>query len=492
MQSLPILTLTVSLWPFQHADNPVTEPRPGLVTRASSNCTSGTFTASVGLTFQVNCNADFDKGYQDTTSKIFSSVDECINGCAYTKQCYAALFNDSSGDCSYYNGLPIGIQGELQSTTGVHVAFVDPSEQLTNGFDTKCPYTNGSSQAINGVEFTIYCGLDEVGYNDYCPTDGPLNPNGPTTACPVHVDSLSDCMEFCTNSHPLCAGVSWNPDLGSGYGNCYPKNGPPNNGFGVAQGNDSTGEKQWAHTAVANIANGSSITVDCTNQAKIFAANGAGFITSCNVSMADNNITITHQDSLQNCIDSCAAWDDGSCVGVEHDTQLTKGWANCYLKNATAPMQVATGTDSTVALLSSTNGTSENSPSGESGGSSTSKGTIAGAVIGGVAGLLLLVAAWWWIRRREMRRQAAKAIALDQGYYGAFGKAELDAKENRSAPVEMDSVKVRAEMDAVKARAEMDAVKARAEMEASIPPAEMRASNPPVELDGREQSDMSE
>ncbi|KAL9097030.1 MAG: hypothetical protein Q9165_000994 [Trypethelium subeluteriae] len=331
------------------------------------------------------------------------------------------------------------------------MAVVDPLSQLTSGFDTQCPYTNGSIQFANGVNFTVYCGLDEP-YNDYCPGSA-------ESLCPVHMESLSDCMAYCSQSHPLCAGVSWNPDLLNGYGNCYPKNAPPNSyGFYVSEGDGSTGQSFWVHTAIANIVNGSDITVDCSDQAQIMALNGNTFITSCNREMADNNLTISHEASIQDCIDTCASAVDGTCLGVVYDTQLTNGWQNCYLKNATAPIVDSTS-GSTVALLTSDGKTPLSSApaSGEGGSPPKSKAWIAGPIAGGVALISILITALMLVRRRKSRRRAAAVAAQNQGYYYTAGKVELDGREHRPVPTELEAWKS---------------------------PIEMEASAPPIELEG--------
>lgn len=177
--------------------------------------------------------------------------------------------------------------------------------------------------------------------------------------------------------------------------------------------------------------------------------------------MTDNSITISYEVSIQDCTNKCTLSGDGSCLGIVYDTQLTNGWENCSLKNATAPMVNSTS-GSTVALLNSESntppGSSTASASGGGGSSPKSKAWIAGPIIGIVAAVATLIAAWQWARRKKSRRQAAGLGPQNQWYYYTAGKVELDVdgKERRPAPAELEALKSPIEMEVFVPPAELD------------------------------------
>jgi hypothetical protein len=312
------------------------------------------------------------------------------------------------------------------------LTLVVKASQLTGGFDTQCQYANGTVQTINGVDFTIFCGEDEAGYNDFCT---------PYTLCNEHKESLADCMEYCTELHPLCTGVSWNSDLIAGYGNCYPKLGWPDRGLSIAQGDNSTGAGMWVHTAVASIKNGSSIPYSCAPQEHISASNSKTFVISCNSNMTDSTMTYSHQNSLDDCIDTCATWHDGSCVGVSWDATLTKGWENCYLINATSTLQKADNV--TLALLPGGAATTTHKTSSQT----SHTGAIVGGVIGGTVGLVAIAAAVWFMGFKKTRRTSEKSVYDKSNSPPHVSEletnehcAEMDGHSLKANPVELEAL----------------------------------------------------
>lgn len=136
---------------------------------------------------------------------------ECMRFCSVKSPgCYGISYNFNDKHCYLKNSSVVGktVNGGNSVT---HSALVSPTSQFT-AQDATCPYTDSSTQKTNnGMPYQVSCGKD-ITDGDYCPPS-----NG---SCPVHASSLSDCMEQCSSSHPLCTGVSYNPGMENGYANC--------------------------------------------------------------------------------------------------------------------------------------------------------------------------------------------------------------------------------------------------------------------------------
>jgi hypothetical protein len=299
---------------------------------------------------------------------------------------------------------------ETYAYSGHDALIVSPSTQLIDGYDTTCPYTDMAQiKTNNNMPATVYCGIDLVG-SDYCP-----NGNG---TCHNHVTSLEQCLEICSQSHPLCWGASFDPTLITGWGNCYLK------GQSIAEeqftvtGPDNTEVYHGAilHSAVVEGKNGTDIAVNCSDRAEVNTI-GETFVTVCNSDQSGNDLWSYHEDTLEACVSKCANWSStgGECVAVTYDAQVLNGWENCYLKYATGV--TVTATNRTLAVAKSV----EQANSGGSGGSSGSKAWIAGVVVGVVAPLCGLVGIFLWLRRRKrMNRADSNDVAKD-----GYEKAEL-------------------------------------------------------------------
>ena len=316
--------------------------------------------------------------FTDPTSLVTDDVYACMAQCSVARpECYGVAFNVPDGFC-YLKKEGIGNSTLLTGDIATHSALVIPTSQLSST-DTSCPFTSSSLQSTdNGMQFDIECGQDILG-GDYCPTGN--------SSCPFHASSLGECMALCSQSHPLCSGVSFNPDMIVGYANCYPKNNLASQAFTTHTG-------FVIHSAVAKITNGTS---NCTDQARV-SASGKSYTTNCNQNQAGNDLTVYHDTSLDRCLDTCATWTSGSCIGVVFDAHMDLGWQNCYLKNGTSTPQY--NTSATFALLS-------NSTSSASSSSSSSKAWIAGPVVGGIVVLALLAGFFIWMKRRKARQYAA-------------------------------------------------------------------------------------
>jgi PAN domain len=313
-----------------------------------------------------------------------SDVYACLDQCSMSRpRCFGVAYTIANGAC-WLKTAGIVNSPQISSDNGTHSALVNPTSQL-NVTNTDCPFNNGSPQLIDsGLNFTIHCNQD-FGGGDYCPN----SPIGNSTGCPFHTNSLSECMQLCSEAHPLCSGVSYNPDMIDGYANCYLKN-DTSVGFKLQSG-------LVVHSAVVNIAN---LTSNCTQGASI-TSNGKSYNQNCNQNRPGHDLSVYHDTSLDKCLDTCATWTAGgqSCVGVVFDAYMEMGWENCYVKNATGtPLY---NTTATFALLSTTQ---DNSSSDGGGGSSSSKAWIAGPVIGGLVAIAVIAAVVFFCLRRRRTR----------------------------------------------------------------------------------------
>ena len=324
----------------------------------------------------------------------------CANHCSISRMCYFAVFNNTDKNCMWSNK-PVSFT--FTQDVEIDVAAVDPTTQLTVQYDTACPYANLTTvTTYNGMEAEVYCGLDNLAPN-YCPT------GNSSWVCPSHATSFQQCLDICSESHPLCWGIAYDPTLITGYANCYLKNSLPTPDELPLTGALNTAQYNGAilHAAVVTEKNGSSIPINCTNYAEINAQDGQTFVTSCNLTQLGHDLWQMHEGSLQSCIDECVTYNGEKCVAVVYDPQLNNGWENCYLKNSTTVNTQSVGM--TLALVSTSSGSipsSSGSPGGSHGSSKGGpKAWIAGPVIGGI--FVLVAAAYgifWWRKRSTSSR----------------------------------------------------------------------------------------
>jgi hypothetical protein len=173
------------------------------------------------------------------------------------------------------------------------------------------------------------------------------------------------------------------------------------------------------HSAVFQIQN---YTSNCTDNGKATAANNHVYGLQCNQNRPGNDLTVYHEVSLQKCIENCATYENGKCVGVVFDENMELGFENCYLKsgagtpnyNSTAVFALATGTKDTATTSPSSSPGSINPSSG-----SGSKAWIAGVVVGVVAALVLVTGFIVWKKRRATHARPAEMgheMGQEQGY----------------------------------------------------------------------------
>ncbi|KIV99162.1 uncharacterized protein PV09_09117 [Verruconis gallopava] len=290
-----------------------------LIERDATSCNGTSYTTPNDLTFDLYCNTNIDSTAGDFSPPVYYTDDDvyaCINRCSEFRICYGVTYAVSTKNCTLKGS---GFTSALNSTSPdvghTHSAAVSPITQLTNGYDTDCGYINGSTHTTyNDMPFTVICGMD-IASADYCPTGN--------SSCPSHATSFQGCIDLCAQSHPLCWGVSYNPDLKAGWANCYLKDGRAAQLTPSSYAPDSE-ESYVIHSAQFFVTNGTDVPYDCTSGP---VGNGTyNFVVYCNTGQQGNNIWALHADSLQECYAACFVYD--GCIAVGYDPSLANGWEN--------------------------------------------------------------------------------------------------------------------------------------------------------------------
>jgi len=259
-----------------------------------------------------------------------------------------------------------------------------------------------------------------------------------------------------------------------GFHNCYPKSAVNASGFTDAS-------NPIVHFAAAKINN---ITTPCVDSSIRTSSNNQHFQLSCNKNRDGAILTAYHDDSLDACIDTCATYTNGTCLGVVFDSNMTNGFENCYLKKEIGvPNSVP---NFTFAIRTANNGTSSSSEEAHS----SSKAWITGPVVGALVIIALLAGFFLWRRRRRSKRastapshelgnagyealemnegkqarQRDSAYRLDKGENGGADAGQLEPHGKVKEQVGMGEREA-GELDAVGEAREMEAAPARHELE---------------------------
>ena len=365
-----------------------------------------------GLKFYTGCNTAI--GNTDESVSYFNSVDadtfeDCMNSAAtFQPLCYAVTFDD--GTC-------YGWGADLYPLNTTGKAAVAGPTQIKSPDDEglECPYDPNSYITTNSTqeEFQLICGQDfNTGTDsggDFCSWDTE------DAQCHGHADTLMECMELCSQAHPLCKGVTWNPDMKGGWGNCYLKSNP---------GATKDPSDETAHSALVTGKLYTDLNTDCPSTST-YDKDGNTYSLSCNTGRAGSqNFTSVRSNSLDDCLQKCSSETGQRCLGVLVDMGLEDGFENCYLLNATG--QALTGganmTFAEVTASQKSAASSDQSANNQDRGAS--KAWIAGPVIGVLAVIAIVAGGWYcWRRRRQNRHtNAAKAWQADPDY--GSGKSE--------------------------------------------------------------------
>ncbi|RDW93047.1 uncharacterized protein DSM5745_00369 [Aspergillus mulundensis] len=379
---------------------------------ATATCPStSTYSTPNGLNFTSHCNSAISRSAYSDNPITSTTFTDCMNTCSTTSTpCYGIAFTERNSTCYTLTNGTLATEPNLTPDSDVDIALVDPVSQLT-GVDDSCPFSNNTLQATtSGLDFEIKCYTDMIPFGHYCPwnlVDDPW--------CKLHTDTMDACMEFCAEAHPLCRAVSWNPDLGNGFGNCYLKD---------VNGTLVSGEHGGyvIHSALVQLPALLDDEGPCPSSlnytSTTFLQVRKEFEIRCYEARGGTgNLTTVHTASLEICMDRCASYDPiadsesnfgvetPECVGVVFDRSMAGGYENCALLSEVGGSMG--DINSTFARVTKT------VDPREEGSGSESKAWIAGPVVGGVAGVVILgVVAWWW-RRRRMAQGAEEALSPD-------------------------------------------------------------------------------
>ncbi|QKX58105.1 uncharacterized protein TRUGW13939_05226 [Talaromyces rugulosus] len=364
----------------------------------STYCPPDEYIADNDLQFSTYCSLNLLA--PELGNQPGSSITECMDMCSnYHPACMGVTHYFQNQTCSF-KGFDVNTTSlSITDTDNVHSALTNKTEMLAIKAD--CPYENNTNAMISGFSFQILCDQDMRDYGDFLPW-GQTYGN--------HASTMGECMQLCLDVHPLCVGVSWNPDKKAGWSNCYLKN--SQDGVPVV-----ANTRPVSHSGLLV----SLPPVDTCSGPGQIVNNNQTFNTTClEGRVGSSNFTSFYSPKLKNCVGQCATND--SCVGVLYDNSFHEGIKNCYFLNATGSAStpqnftyaelVSSDTSASGASPStsagatptqSSDGSSDSSgSSGSSGnsGSSSSKAWIAGPVIGAIAAVAIVVAGWFWWRRR--------------------------------------------------------------------------------------------
>lgn len=352
-------------------------------------CAPSPYTTPNSLQFQIYCGQRLTGKLNVTNPDVeyVNTVQDCLDVCGDARPpCYAVQYY-STGQC----GL-LGFDTDTSKfiiDTDVVVGVVT-GNQLAAPLDLSCPYTNASIvTSSSGEEFEILCNTDFAGFGDYTPYSIAEEYSTAVSdhyGVPPHADSLDECLEICSSVHPLCNGVSYNPDMNDGHGNCYLKNNPW----------EDPPVRNNPNIAVVHSARVTSnllgaVDRSCAPGIVQTTSNGTRFEVSCGQDKTGRqNITSLHEENAESCMNRCASYEDQTCLGVVFDISMQSGFDNCYLLNETG--NADTGANATFAqrLMDSDKRHS-------------SDAWIAGPVLGAVVALMLVILGLLWWRRRRRR-----------------------------------------------------------------------------------------
>lgn len=340
-----------------------------------------------------------------------------MNECAILRpRCYGISYRPSDGSCFYKGNETNTIA--LFNNSSLSSAIAN-STQLQSPTNLTCPYLdNGIATTDNGMEFQILCDQDLKGIGDYCATNG-------NYSCPLHSDSLDECLDLCANAHPLCRGVSWNPDMIDGYANCYLKDSTSGDPMSDAV------EGFIVHSAELPPSGLPQVDPTCPSNLTYSASSGTEFAITCyDQRTNDTSFVAFHEPNVEQCMDLCSV--SQGCKGVVLDLAMVGGYENCYVSLLMDPIKFETFTDRAALLYQLLNDTgasqlganftfaqvaSGNTTSVVSSSSPKSKAWIAGPVIGVVAAVALLLGLGLWWRRRSQRKRNPQQRVHQQHFH---------------------------------------------------------------------------
>ncbi|KAF2714206.1 hypothetical protein K504DRAFT_531050 [Pleomassaria siparia CBS 279.74] len=371
-----------------------------------------TYTTKNGMNFTSTCSHN---NPNNDAEPVFStnSMQDCMEYCSRYwgngEGCFGVVWREDK-KCWLRNSGTSFNTSSFVPLAGIHSALITTGE--LNSLDTKCPETDLSVHELEGtgIGYTVHCGKVISNY-DTCWSGYPSCHQSPYTGW-YHATSLSQCMDFCVQEHPLCRGVSYNPGMEIGFANCWPKTGfgstlqTPDGDMGVFHSITITSLDQIDNT--------------CPESSTYDSTNSKAFEIHCGQSNAGTNITSMHMSNVTGCMEECATAGNG-CSGIVFDSSLTSGYENCYLQNTTSV--ISTFASGTYALLTGSStprpsNTSSTDNTGNTTEKKSSKAWIAGPVIGIILGIAIIAGAILFFRRRKAKFEIA-GTSMQNPYAGS-------------------------------------------------------------------------
>lgn len=367
---------------------------------AMSNCRAGPFKTDNGLNFNVTC--DTNSNAAEVKSMPTVDLAACMNECSYHNDgpCFGVTFNSVQSVCSLRADKSAAGSNRVDQSRdfGTHMALANRA-QMAPLKQTACPFPNGLQQRTrNGMQFEVYCDLTYFG-DDYN-----FSNKG---ARRTHTNTMQECLEQCASGRPLCLGVLWNPDMGNGYANCYPKN--SNNASKIGPNVIAM------HSAIAP-----DLVLDdsCGDGTDFGATADKTFRMNCGKAATDgDDLASFRAGNFEECAQRCGEYaprGQGAipCNAAAYDPTSRNGYENCRLLSGVRG--IAPSQDSHIAVLmgrEEVQGLSASGGGGAQSGKSTVKiPLVVGTIVGALAVTILL--GWlWWRKRRQRRRLEPEAEA---------------------------------------------------------------------------------
>lgn len=408
----------------------------------ASQCNETSYTTPMGLHFNVYCGSNI-LGY-DIRSAPGSNLEDCMFQCSLGQAprgqgpCQAVSYNLNTSTCWFKDGNATA--QKLRVDNVINTGVANPSQ--FQPLDLACPFRDQSLQNVsNGMTFEINCRKDALGSDFDWTIDQYYEPQ--------HVETLEECMSICSEGHPLCYGVVFNPDLQRGYHNCYPKS---------ANMSQKLTNSPWVmHTALAQI----SYNTTCSSGTYIATTSDKAFDRLCDQTADGEDIGQIYMPNFSACMDYCSTYTNGSksCSAAVYQPTAADQFENCYLKSSAQYIYSRTGYNlATVASSRVNNTNTSNNPSNAGNGgvsvststpsnnkSNSSKAWIAGAVIGPLAAIaFLIVVILYWRRRHNTRDRASQTKITEVPYHNGPNTALYSAVQpGSSGPSEVDGSNVR-------------------------------------------------
>ncbi|KAF2850490.1 hypothetical protein T440DRAFT_90020 [Plenodomus tracheiphilus IPT5] len=359
------------------------------------------YTSKNGLNFTTFCGKN--NPFNDALPSFpIPTMEECLERCSRYRGegegCFGVVWVEADNACWLRNSSTSTAGLSTEGTGKVHSAFIESNAM--DPLPITCPNSDLSINklpGVSGLEYTTHCNK-VIGSEFNTCWSGYPKPclNNPYEGF-FHATSLEACLQFCVDQHPLCRGVSWNPDFTVGFANCFPKT-----GFKETLSAPAPDDKKLGTIHSATITQLDAVDRTCPGRGYT-STNNARFDIYCGQLNTGTNVTSVHVQNGTACMEACAQSED-KCTGVLFDPGMGGGFNNCYLQNSTGVVSDQAG--ATYAAMQEREtypaSTGQDDSSSSSSSSSESKAWIAGPVVGGVVGFAIIgFAAFWWRRRKS-------------------------------------------------------------------------------------------